>query len=254
MDKDELIKALQELEIGQSEIDEIILKAEKDGKFKIEDKKEDEKTIDEVAADQAENKEDAPDKDDMKKAFDKIMSAKADIDKSMNDFLNKYGNAPGIKTPDTDIETVKSEKEDIQKSEVNDFEKAFGNLQATIEKSFNDRFETQTKVNEELVKSLQNINQTVEKIAQTPLTYKSMFDYNKSILEKGEKDSNGKTIVSLRDKESVIDYMEKSIDKVDNEKDKQLIRDNISNYSIANKISPEGIQIVSKAMNIDIVK
>jgi len=252
LDKDELIKSLTELGFEQSEIDEVILKGEKEDKFSPK-KEEDEETIDEAEAESAEKKDGKEDADDMKKSYDKIMNMKSEIDKSMADFLEKYGCAPGIKTPDTDLEKVKSEKEDIQKSEANDFEKAFGSKFETIEKGLSD----QSKINDEFLKSLQNISETVKAIAETPNPFKGVFgNYKGNILEKGEKvDANGKRILSLsRDKETVLDEFAKAVDKVDNEQDKQLIRDAISTLNISNRVSPQSIEIVKSTLNIDIEK
>lgn len=245
IDKEELVKSLIDLEFSQEEIDKIVEKAEKDEKFTAEDKPEANKTVDELA------EEKAVDKDDMKKAYDKVCSMKEDLDKSMTDFLNKYGNAPGIKTPDTNIETVKSEKEDIQKSEINDFEKAFGDKFDSISKSL----ENQSLINDELVKSLQKINETVNAIAETPNPFKGVFgNYKGSILEKGENSEGGKRVLSLRDKDQAIEEFQKAIDKVENEQDKQIVRDLLSDFTISNKANATGLNIVKKALNIDIEK
>ena len=244
MDRDELIKSLADFDFSQEEIDAILEKGEKEEKFAPKEKTEDEKTIDEEA------KEKAGNKDEMKKAYDKVMSMKEDLDKSMTDFLNKYGNAPGIKTPDTDIEKVKSEKEDIQKSEINDFEKAFGDKFDTITKSL----ENQSLINDELVKSLQKINSTVNAIAEAPNPFKGLFgNYKGSLVEKGISDT-GKRIVSLRDKDQALEEFQKAVDKVENETDKQIVRNLISDFNISNKTNAVGLNIVKKALDIDIEK
>jgi hypothetical protein len=248
LNKDELIKSLQEFDFTQDEIDGFIQKAEADGKFGSgkEEKEEDDKTIDENKAEEAE------DKDDMKKAYDKIMSMKSEMDKSMTEFLDKFGKVPGIPTP-TDF-TKKSEKEDIHKAEGIDIEKAFGDKFDTISKSIEDRFDSQTKVNEEIVKSLKTMTETVNAIAESPNPFKGIRNsYN--FIEKGEKmDENGKQIVSLRSKEQVEKLIEKAISQTENELDKKEMRDTLSDYSIAGKIRPAGFDIVKKALNIDFEK
>ena len=251
MDKDDLIKSLQDLEFSQAEIDDIVSKAEKEDKFESKEPKEkpeDEKTIDEEAEDKAVAEND----NDMKKSYDKIMSMKGDLDKSMTDFLNKYGNAPGIKTPDTDIEKVKAIEVDIEKSEVNSFEKAFGDKFDSIQKSL----ESQSTLNEEIVKSLQKMNETVNAIAEAPNPLKGIFgNYRGNLLEKGEKlDQDGRKVISLRNKDAALEEFQKAIDKVDNEQDKQIVRNLISDFNIANKTNQTGLNIVKKALNIDIEK
>jgi len=250
MDKDELIKSLVEVGFSESEIDGIIEKAEKEDKFTPKEKTADEKTIDEEAEEKAVNKE--SDSDDMKKSYDKVMSMKSELDKSMADFLNKYGSAAGIKTPDTDIEKVKSEKGDIQKSEVNDFEKAFGSKLDDIQKSF----DGQSKINEEFLKSLQGIKETVNAIAETPNPFKGIFgNYKGNLLEKGEKlNDNGKRVISLRNKDQATEEFQKAVDLIENEADKQVVRNMISDFTITNKTNATGLNIVKKALDIDIEK
>ena len=246
IDKDELRKSLTELEFSDAEIKDILQKAEKDEK--------DDETVDEIAAKDAEGKETkVSETDDMKKAYEDILNKKKDIDKSMTDFLNKYGNAPGIKTPDTDLEKVKAENYELNKSEVNGFEKAFGSKFESIEKGFSE----QSKINEEIMKSLQGITTTVQAIADAPNPLKSLLgNYNRNILEKGEKtNKDGKRVLSYtQNKEAVLDEFAKAVDKVENEDDKQKIRNMISTLSISNRVSAEGIDIVNKALDIDIIK
>ena len=246
MDRDDLIKSLQELDFSEAEIDDIVSKAEKDDKFAPKEKEDDDKSIDEEA------QEKVVDKDDMKKSFDKVMAMKADLDKSMEDFLNKYGNAPGIKTPDTDLEKVKAIDEDILKSEINTLEKSFSSRLDEIQKSFTG----QNEINNELLKSIQKVNETVNMIAETPNPFKGVFgNYKGNILEKGEKfNEGGKRVVSLRNKELATDEFQKAIDKVEDENDKQTIRDMISDYTISNKTSTTGLNIVKKALDIDFEK
>ena len=251
LDKDELIKSLTELEFSPEEIDSIVEKAEKEGGFKdkvedvAEEKDENEKTVDEEAAD----------KNEMKKAYDKVMSMKDELDKSMADFLNKFGSAPGILTPATDL-SVESTVKAVAKAEVDGFEKSFTGKFDSIEKSFGDFVLDQSKVNDELVKSISKISETVNAIAETPNPFKGIFhNYKNSILEKGEKtNDNGHKVVSLRNKELTTETFEKAVDKVTNEEDKQIIRNMISDFTIAGKLNPTGLDIVSKALEIDFEK
>lgn len=252
LNRDELEKSLRDLDFTPEEITSIIEKAEKEGKFqpKEEEKKEDEKTIDEEdAAKGGEETEKGYDADEMKKAYGDVMAAKSAFDKAMDGFLNKFGSVPGLTTP-TDF-VKKSEDAEIEKSEVNNFEKAFGDRFDQILKGF----VTQTEVNNQLQKSIQEVSIAVEQIATAPNPLKGLFgNYKGNVIEKGEREEDGKTIYSLGNKELVTEQFEKAIDKVENEGDKQVIRDMISSYTISNNISPKGLNIVKKALNIDFEK
>lgn len=270
LDKDELIKSLQEFEFSQAEIDGIVEKAEKDGEFESKEKKDDE-TIDEEAAEKNKNKEDESGEE-MKKAYDKVMSMKDELDKSMTEFLNKFGSAPGIKTPDTDLhkgeetEIEKSEQERLAaKKEKKRFKKAERKRLAKEKKDdinkgektdIEKAFETQTDVNNQILKSLEKVTETVAKIAEAPNPMKSLWgSYGKSVIEKGERvDEDGKRIINLDNKDAMTEVIEKSIDKIENEQDKQIVRSMLSNYTISNKLSFDGLNIVKKAMNIDFEK
>jgi len=253
LDKDEFIKSLTELEFSKEEIDSIVEKAEKEGGFKdkVEDdvtkeKDKDIKTVDEENAD----------KNEMKKAYDKVVSMKEDLDKSMTDFLNKFGSAPGIPTPKTDLNVESTVKETVSKALTDEFQKSFGDKFETIEKSIGDFVLDQSKINNELVKSIGEISETVKAIAETPNPFKSILgNYKNSILEKGEKtNENGNKVISLRNKELATDTFEKAVDKVENEQDKQIIRNMISDYTISNKVNADGLDIVSKALKVDFEK
>lgn len=263
LNKDELVKSLQDLDFSQEEITAIIEKGDKEGKFEPKDDEKEEKkevkddeTIDEAAAAKAE------DKDEVKKAYDKICSMKADIDKAMGDFLNMFGKVPGFTTP---TEFVKKAVEDelevkekelvgelITKSFGDDFEKAFGDRFDTILKGF----EKQTEINDELKKSLGDISETVEKIASTDKMFKSVLgNYNRNIVEKGEKvGEDGKPIFNLGNKTAVNEQFAKSMDKIEDESDKQVVRDLISTFNISGITSDKGLNIVKKALNIDFEK
>jgi len=261
LNRDELEKSLRDLDFTPEEITSIIEKAEKEGKFqpKEEEKKEDEKTIDEEdAAKGGEETEKGYDADEMKKAYGDVMAAKTAFDSSLAQFLDKFGSVPGFTKPADfmkkaeEAEIEKSEKTEVEKSEVNDFEKAFGSRFDEILKGF----VTQTEVNNQLQKSIQEVSIAVEQIATAPNPLKGLFgNYRGSVIEKGERtDDDGKTVYSLGNKELVTEQFEKAIDKVENEGDKQVIRDMISSYTISNNISPKGLNIVKKALNIDFEK
>lgn len=245
LNKDELVKSLQDLDFSQEEIASIIEKGEKEGKFEVKEKEDDEKTIDEEVAEKA-----PEDKEDMKKAYNEIMSAKSSLEKAMESFLNKFGSVPGLTTP-TDF-VKKSEEVEIEKSEVNDFEKAFGDKFDTILKGF----DNQTKFNEEIQKSMADMKNTVQAIAETPNPLKAFFsNYKSSVIEKGmREDENGKTVINLGNKEAVNEQFAKSIDKIENEQDKQTVRDLISAYNISGYTPAKGLDIVKKALNIDFEK
>jgi hypothetical protein len=252
LEKDDLIKSLQDLNFTQEQIDAVIEKGEKEGKFApaaVPEKKEDEKTVDEIAAEKNEKKEDElDDKNDMKKAFDKIMSMKGELDKSMTEFLDKFGKIPGVPTP-TDF-TNKSVDEDIQKSFVDNIEKSFSGKFDEISKGF----EAQGKINEQLLKSLETINENVNKIAEAPNPFRTLLhNYSGDLINKSN-DVDGKRVISLKNKNLVADLFEKAIDKVENEQDKDILRSAQSDYIIANQYNAEGFNIVKKALDIDFEK
>ncbi len=240
--KGELKKSLVELDFSEEEIASIIEKAEKDGK------------LEEVSDDKVVDKPDDYDGDDMKKSYDKVMSAKAEFDKSMSEFLDKFGKVPGFEKPTNSVD--KSVNEDINKSMINDFEKSFGDKFGLIEKSLTDFFSNQGEINEKLSKSLDKLSEDVQAIAEAPNPLKGIFgSYKNSVIEKGIKtDEDGKAVYSLKDKPAVIDSFEKSLDKIENEKDKQVVRDMISSYTISGKVSETGLNIVKKALDIDFEK
>lgn len=174
---------------------------------------------------------------------------KCDLDKAMTDFLDKFGSMPGVKTPDSDF-TKKAEEDQLNKSIENDFEKSFGSRFDDIQKGF----ESQNKINEEIVKSLQNLTTTVNQIAETPNPLKSILG-KYGFIEKGEKTNElGKKVVNLKNKEAVQNEISKAMDKVENEDDKQVLRDMLSDYTISNKTNPLGLDIVKKALDIDFEK
>ena len=247
LDKNELVKNLQGLDFSEEEISDIIKKGEKEGNFKPKEKEEDTETVDEAAAESAKKKDG---EEEIKKAYDKIVSMKADIDKAMGDFLNMFGNVPGLTTPTEFVK--KAIEDDLEKSQVNDIEKAFGEKIDNILKGF----EKQTEINEELTKALGEIQGTVEKIASSDKMFKSVFgNYTGNVIEKGEKiDGDGKTVYNLGNKNACNDQFAKSMEKIENEEDKQVVRDLISTFNISGFTSDRGLNIVKKALNIDFEK
>jgi len=257
LNKDELTKSLQDFDFSEEEIASILEKAEKEGKLEVRDK--------EVVDDSGEY-----DKEEMKKAYDGVMKAKAEFDKSMSDFLDKFGNVPGLKTPDDftkkseddelekaeDFEIEKADEDELEKAEEDFIQKAFGEKVDGIEKSISSYFENQNKVNEELMKSLTKLNEDVTAIAETPNPLKSLLgSYGNLVIEKGIKmKDDGTEVYNLRNKSGVTEAFEKSLDKIDNEKDKQVVRDMISTYTISGVTSETGLNIVKKALNIDFEK
>lgn len=253
INKDELIKSLTDLEFSVEDINEIVEKAEKEGKLAPAD----DNVVKEGAEYEAAEKE-KTDKEEVKKAFDKIMSMKDELDKSIADFTCKYGEMPGFEKPKTEpvVVTEKAETDELEKAEKDAFEKALGGRFEVIEKAFEDRFTAQQKINEELLKSLSGIQSTVQQIAETPNPLKGLFgSYGNAIIEKGGKSNeDGQTVYSLRDKKSVIGVFEKSIDKISNEADRQIVNNMISSYTISGLTNDTGLDIVKKALNVDFEK
>jgi len=250
LDRDELVKSLRDLDFSSEEIDAVIEKGEKEGKFlPKEEKKEDDETIDEAAAETGKGKNE-PDGDEVKKAYDKIVSMKDEIDKAMTSFLDMFGKVPGFTAPTEFVK--KSEETDISKSFGDNFEKAFGEKFDTILKGF----EGQREINDDLKKSIETIGETVNKIAETPNPLKSMFtNFNNSVIQKGytEKE-DGTQVYNLNNKAVVNEIFAKSIDKIENEEDIQVVRDMISSYTISGNTPARGLAIVKKALNVDFEK
>lgn len=231
---DELRKSLTELEFSEEEVNEMISKAE-----------DEEEEVEEPEVDEEEDEEE------MSKAYNNIMKMKTDLDKAMDSFLDRFGKVPGFKTPDFDVKN-KSIDTDIEKAEKEDISKAFSNNFDMIQKSF----DAQKEFNEEIKKSLENISEVVSKIAEAPNPLKSLFgNYSRSIIEKGEKlNDEGKRIVDLNNKKEVQDVLLKSLDVLTEEDHKQAVRDEISNFTVTNKLNPKTLNIVKKAMNVDFEK
>ena len=226
---DELKKSLADLEFSEDEINQMISKAESE---EIEEEEEEE-----------------PSEDEMQKAYDNIMKMKTDLDNTLKSFLDKFGKVPGFKAPDFDVKN-KSVGNDIEKSVKEDISKAFTGNFDMIQKSF----EIQKEFNDDIMKSLNNISETVQKIAEAPNPFKSILG-NYSVIEKGEKFSDdGKQVISLKDKKRVQDTLLKSLDVLKEEHQVQAIRDEISNFTVTNKLNQKSLDIVSKALNVEFEK
>lgn len=243
---DDLRKSLEDLDFSEEEIKDMIKKAESLSISKSEDEGEDEEAIEEAMKNKKESEdgegeeEEDYDEEEVKKAYNKIMKMKSKLDKSMNDFLDRFGNVPGFKKPDFDVKN-KSINEDIIKS-----------FDSSIEKSF----EKQNQINDAILKSLGDLTETVNKIAEAPNPFKSLLgDYSNRIIEKGEKfNDDGKKVISLKNKKEVQDVLIKSLDAVKDDDQKQAIRDEISNYTVTNKLNNKTLDIVRKALNVDFEK
>jgi len=233
---DELRKSLTDLEFSKKEVNEMISKAED----------EEEEVEEEIDEDEGKENE-----EEMSKAYDNIMKMKTDLDKAMDSFLDRFGKVPGFKTPDFDVKN-KGVENDIEKAIDNDIQKAFDSRFDSIEKSF----DAQKQFNETIQKSLETISETVQKIAEAPNPLKSLLgNYSNSIIEKGEKlNDEGKQVINLNNKKAVQDILLKSLDVVKEEDQKEAIRDEISNFTVVNKLNPKTLNIVKKAMNVDFEK
>lgn len=256
LNKEDLIKSLQDTEaFSEEEINEIVEKAEKEGKFTpVKDIEVVDKPSDYKADKEKKKEEDPEDDNDMKKAYGEICSMKQNLDKAMSDFnskySNKYGSIPGIPTPTGDPVVVKSLENELG---VDSIQKAFGDKIDSISKAIED----QQKLNIEITKSLDLINKSVGEIANAPNPFKGLFgNYNGNVLEKADKfNEEGKKVLSLsRNKNDVNNAFEKAIDVVKDESDKKIVRDMISTYAISGITSRDGLNIVSKALDIDFEK
>jgi len=259
LDRDELIKSLQSFDFSPEDIEEIVKAADEKGQLiTIEDVPEIEKGMDgEEGEKKKEEDEETIDEADMKKAYDDIMKKKEELDKSMESFMDKFGNLPvgGKPTGEPNAVTAKSVEPDIEKGletiKESDFEKSFGDKFEQIEKSFAD----QNLMNSKIMEQLGEISKSVEQIAVTPNPLKSLLgDYGNKLINKSA-DAEGKSVYSLsREKNAILDQLEKSLDSITNERDKQIIRDSISTFNISGYIPEAGKHIVSKALNIDFEK
>ena len=243
---EDLKKALTDLDFSPEEIDSMISKAEKDEEVKDEKSEEDKETIDQKNQDAGEEK------DEMKKAFDKVKDMKTELDKAMDSFFDKYGSVPGFTKPE-DPFCMKSVENDIEKSEKEDIQKSFD----TIQKGFSDliekAFADQNTVIDELKKSISDIKEDVAKVAEAPNPLKSLLGkYN--YIEKGEKDNDRKSISLSTDRYKALEVFEKSLSKIENEEDQNVVRNMISDFTIAKKTNQTGLNIVSKAMEIEFEK
>lgn len=244
LDKDELRKSLLEF-FTPEEAEAMIVKAEKDGKFGSDNedddsgKPADDKTIDQEAA------EKAGEGDDVKKAYDQIMSLKSELDKSISKFFDMFGNMPGVKTPDSDM-TKKSIDNDIEKGLDNEITKSFDSIMKGFDK--------QNEINQEIIKSISDVAKTVNQIAQAPNPMKSIMGQY-GFIEKSEKtNEEGKKVISVRNKTAVQSEISKAMDKITDEGEQQVLRNMLSDFTISNRLNPEGLDIVKKALDIDFEK
>lgn len=243
---EDLRKSLKDLEFSNEEIEEMVNKAVQMDISKSEDESEEEEEEGKEKESDEENEgsETEEDENEMKKAFDDIKKMKSELDKAMDTFLDRFGNVPGFNKPDFDIKN---------KGIDNDIEKAFGSEKLNmIEKSF----EKQEEVNSNILKSLDALKESVNQIANAPNPLKSLLgDYSGSIIQKGERtDENGKSVINVSNKKAVQEVLLKSLDVLKEEDHKQLVRDEISNFTVVNKLNPKTLNIVSKAMNVEFEK
>lgn len=240
---EDLRKSLKDLEFSKEEVEEMVNKAINLDISKSEDEGDEEEEGKEKESDESEEEEEV-EENEMKKAFDDIKKMKSELDKAMDTFLDRFGNVPGFTKPDFDIKN---------KGIDNDIEKGFGSEKLNmIEKSF----EKQEEVNETILKSLDALKESVSQIANAPNPLKSLLgDYSGSIIQKGERtDENGKSIINVSNKKAVQDVLIKSLDVIKEEDHKQLVRDEISNFTVVNRLNPKTLNIVSKAMNVEFEK
>lgn len=242
---EDLKKALTDLDFSQEEIDSMISKAEKE-EIKDEKSEEDKETIDQKGQEAGEEK------DEMKKAFDKVKDMKTELDKAMDSFFDKYGSVPGFTKPE-DPFCMKSVENDIEKSEKDDIQKSFDTFQKGFSDLIEKAFADQNTVIDDLKKSITEIKEDVAKVAEAPNPLKSLLGkYN--YIEKGEKEDGKKSVSLSRERYKAIEILEKSLSKIENEEDQNVVRNTISDFTIANKINQAGLNIVSKAMEIEFEK
>lgn len=241
---EDLRKALTDLDFSQEEIESMISKAEKEEEIKDEKSEEDKKTVDQ------ENQEDS--EEEVKKAFSKVMDMKTELDKAMDSFFDKYGSVPGFSKPE-DPFCMKAIENDIEKAEVVDFQKSFDTIQKGFTDMIEKAFSEQSVVIDDLKKSLDTVKEDIKKVAEAPNPFKSLTG-RYQFLEKGEKEDGKQSLSLARNKHKVIDTFVKSLDKIENEEDQNVVRNMISDFTIANKTNEAGLNIVSKAMEIDFEK
>lgn len=242
---EDLRKALTDLNFSQEEIDGMISKAEKENELEDEKSEEDKKTVDQE--EQEEGKE-----DEMKKAYNKVMDMKTELDKAIDVFFDKFGNIPGFTKPDDPFKT-KSLENDIEKAEVVDIQKSFDSIQKSFNNVIEKAFASQNTVIDELKKSIEDIKGDVAKVAEAPNPLKSLLGrYN--YIEKGEREDGKKALSLSGERYKVLEVFEKSLSKIENEEDQSVVRNMISDFTIAKKTNKTGLDIVSKAMEIDFEK
>ena len=246
LDLDELKKSLEELEFSPEEIQEVLEKAEKDNQS-IEKGMDDEGKGDASDKDVADPKE--LEKEKMEKAYSDICMKSEELKKSISEYQDKFGNVPGFKTP-TDFFTEKSLDADIEKGFQNQsdlIEKAFAGKFDLIEKSFE-------KMTDGISLKLDEIQKGVTEIASAPNPLKGLFgNYHNKVVEKGV-NGEGTDVINLRDRRAALNAFEKSLDKINDEEDKNAVRDLISDFTISKVTNDKALNIVKKALNIDFEK
>lgn len=253
LDLDELKKSLEGLDFEEKEIQEILEKAEAENLLADEQEaiEKGEKAGKGVTDNEVADPKDMDQKE-MEKAYENIMSKKAEVEKSISEYCDKFGNVPGFKKP-TDFFTSKSLDVDIEKgfsTQNTMFEKAFAGveeLRLTVMK--------QVEINKGISDSLSEINKTVNEIASAPNPLKGLFgSYHNRVVEKGEGKDNDANVISLRDRQTTLDTFEKSLDKIQNEEDKNAVRSLISTFTISKSVNERALNIVKKAMNVEFEK
>jgi hypothetical protein len=247
IDKEELRKSLTGM-FSEEEINELIEKAEKEGKFGAKKEKED-------PEDEDEDDEGGDEKAEMEKAYGELKSMHEGYSAKKSEFLDKFGKVPGFKTPDFDVK-VKAVENDIEKSFDSDkfstnIQKSFTDkldeIEKSIQKSYEDKFET-------IQKSIDSIGNKFEEFLNAPNPLKSIVG-NYSFIEKGIKtNEDGKTIVRYGNKKAVQDQIMKAIDVVKEEDQKEMLRTGLSNLTVTGNCSPKVYGIVEKALDIEFEK
>lgn len=240
LNKDELRKSLEGLGFTSEEVNDLILKAEKEGKFEEE-----------------EEEEDDPSPEDMEKAYSDLEKMYEGFQSNLSTFLDKYGKVPGFKTPTFDVKE-KSIENDIEKGLNVDFGESLKLIQKSIQDQFDQlqvKLEESTLVRSESIeKSLNGLHDQFEEFLNAPNPLKSILG-NYSPIEKGIRENeNGKQIVSRSNKKMVQDCFMKAIDKVEAEDQKEMLRAGLSNLTIVGNCNPKAYSIVEKALDVEFEK
>lgn len=245
-----LRKSLEVIGMNSSEIDSIIQKSIKkgeDGKQETvqemakEAKKENETVADEATENETpktsekpkENEEDEFEK--TKKSLRKALCEKLDdhknkiLEKAIKDFEDMTGELRGLKKVEPTTDLKKSIEEDITKS-------------------IKDSYDSQISELSDLVKSLKT---DLDKVLDQPLGRKSIVgSYNYLSRESNEPIEGAKELSLRNDSDSIIKSMEDSLSIEKDEAYINLLTDNIKDFTISKKISPDALKYLSKKKNI----